>query len=314
VARAIVYRHSGGPEVLELEEVPDASPGLGEVVVAVRAIGVNPIDWKQRSGRRAPDPGGEARRIGGDAAGVVEQVGEGVDSVAVGDEVIVLRARGAYATQVVAPAERLVPKPAGLGWPEAASIGVPVSTAYQVLRSLGVTGGDTLLIHGGSGSVGQAAIQLALAAGARVIATASEPNHDRLRELGAIPITYGAGLEQRVRDAAPEGVTVVLDAAGTDEAIEASLALVADRDRIATIVRGKDAADWDIRAFSGGNPVPLTDEEQRWRDEGVAVVAPLVAEGRFDLEVGRTYPLEQAAEAQRASESGEVRGKIVLVV
>ena len=183
-----------------------------------------------------------------------------------------------------------------------------------MLRSLGVTGSDTLLIHGGSGSVRQAAIQLAVAAGARVLATASEPNHDRLRDLGAIPITYGAGLEQRVRDAAPEGVTVVLDAAGTDEAIEASLALVADRDRIATIVRGKDAAGWGIRAFSGGNPVPLTDEEQRWRDEGVAVVAPLAAEGRFDLEVGRTYPLEQAADAQRASESGEVRGKIVLLV
>jgi NADPH:quinone reductase-like Zn-dependent oxidoreductase len=314
VARAVVYRHSGGPEVLSLEEVPDATPGADEVVVAVRAIGVNPIDVKQRSGARAPDPAGEPRRIGQDAAGIVEAVGDGVDSVKVGDEVIVRRARGAYATQVVARADQLVPKPAGLGWAEAASIGVPVATAYQVLRSLGVGEGDTLLLHGGSGSVGQAVIQLAVAAGARVIATASDRNHDRVRALGAEPVTYGPGLEERVRQLAPGGVTVAIDCAGTDEAIEASLGLVADRDRIATIVRGKDAAGWGIRAFSGGNPVPLTDEEQRWRDEGVEVGAALAAQGRFDVEVGRTYRLEDAAEAQRASESGEVRGKIALLV
>ncbi|WP_173923056.1 NADP-dependent oxidoreductase [Agromyces sp. Marseille-P2726] len=314
MARAVVYRHSGGPEVLSLEEMPDATPGPGEVVVAVRAIGVNPIDVKQRTGARAPDPAGEPRRIGQDAAGVVEAVGDGVDSVSVGDEVIVRRARGAYATQVVARADQLVRKPAELGWTESASIGVPVATAYQVLRSLGVGEGDTLLLHGGSGSVGQAAIQFAVAAGARVIATASERNHDRIRALGGEPVAYGAGLEARVRELAPRGVTVAIDCAGTDEAIEVSLALVADRDRIATIVRGRDAAGWGIRAFSGGNPVPLTDEEQRWRDEGVEVGAALAAEGRFDLEVGRTYRLEDAAEAQRASESGEVRGKIVLLV
>jgi NADPH:quinone reductase len=314
VARAVVYRHSGGPEVLSLEEVPDATPGPGEVVVAVRAVGVNPIDWKQRSGVRAPDPGGEPRRIGQDAAGVVEAIGDGVDGVDVGDEVIVRRARGAYATQVVARADQLVHKPAGLGWPEAASIGVPVATAYQVLRSLGVGEGDTLLLHGGSGSVGQAAIQLAVAAGARVIATASEHNHDRLRALGAVPVAYGPRLVERVRELAPDGVTVALDGAGTDEAIQASLELVADRDRIATIVRGRDAAGWGIRAFSGGNPVPLTDQEQRWRDEGVEVGAVLASEGRFEIEVGRTFPLEDAAEAQRASESGDVRGKVVLLV
>ena len=314
MAKAVVYRHSGGPEVLSLEEVPDATPGPGEVVVAVRAVGVNPIDWKQRSGVRAPDPGGEPRRIGQDAAGVVEAIGDGVDRVHVGDEVIVRRARGAYATQVVARADQLAHKPAGLGWAEAASIGVPVGTAYQVLRSLGVGEGDTLLLHGGSGSVGQAAIQLAVAAGARVIATASERNQDRLRALGAVPVPYGPGLVERVRELAPDGVTVALDGAGTDEAIQASLELVADRDRIATIVRGKDAAGWGIRAFSGGNPVPLTDQEQRWRDEGVEVGAALAAEGRFEIEIGRTFPLEDAAEAHRVSESGDVRGKIVLLV
>ena len=314
MARAVVYREIGGPEVLHLEDVPDAEPGAGEVVVAVRAAGVNPIDWKLRSGVRGNGTGGRAVRPGADAAGVVEAVGDGVDGVAVGDEVIVRSARGAYATQVVAPADHLVAKPAGLGWAEAASIGIPAGTAYQALRSLGIGAGDTLLVHGGAGGVGQAAIQLAVADGARVIATASERNHERLRELGAVPVTYGPGLVERVTELAPEGVSAALDAVGTDEALDASVALVADRDRIATVVRGADAPRWGIRAFAGGSAVPLTDQEKRWRDEATGLVAELAAAGRFDLEVSRTFGLDEAAEAQRVSEDGHVRGKLVILV
>ena len=314
MARAVVYREIGGPEVLSLEEVPDAEPGPGEVVVAVRAAGVNPIDWKLRSGVRGNGTGGRAVRPGADAAGVVEAVGDGVDGVQVGDEVIVRSARGAYATQVVARADQLVPKPAGLGWAEAASISIPAGTAYQALRSLRVGPGDTLLVHGGAGGVGQAAIQLAVADGARVIATASERNHDRLRELGAEPVTYGPGLVDRVERLAPDGVTAALDAVGTDEALDASVALVADRDRIATVVRGADAPRWGIRAFAGGSLVPLTDQEKRWRDEATALVAELAAAGGFDLEISRTFSLDEAAEAQRESEAGHVRGKLVILV
>lgn len=314
MARAVVYREIGGPEVLRLEDVPDAEPGPGEVVVAVRAAGVNPIDWKLRSGVRGNGTGGRAVRPGADAAGVVEAVGAGVDGVQVGDEVIVRSARGAYATQVVAPADHLVPKPAGLGWAEAASISIPAGTAYQALRSLGVGPGDTLLVHGGAGGVGQAAIQLAVAEGARVIATASERNHDRLRQLGAVPVTYGPGLVERVGALAPEGITVALDAVGTDEALDASVALVADRDRIATVVRGADAPRWGIRAFAGGSLVPLTDQEKSWRDDATGIVAELAAAGRFDIEISRTFSLEQAAEAQRESEAGHVRGKLVILV
>ena len=314
MARAVVYREIGGPEVLHLEDVPDAEPGAGEVVVAVRAAGVNPIDWKLRSGVRGNGTGGRAVRPGADAAGVVEAVGDGVDGVAVGDEVIVRSARGAYATQVVAPADHLVAKPAGLGWAEAASIGIPAGTAYQALRSLGIGAGDTLLVHGGAGGVGQAAIQFAVADGVRVIATASERNHERLRELGAVPVTYGPGLVERVTELAPEGVSTALDAVGTDEALDASVALVADRDRIATVVRGADAPRWGIRAFAGGSAVPLTDQEKRWRDEATGLVAELAAAGRFDLEVSRTFGLDEAAEAQRVSEDGHVRGKLVILV
>lgn len=152
------------------------------------------------------------------------------------------------------PVEKLVALPDAVTAAEGAGIGIPAGTAYQALRSLGLVEGDVLLVHGGSGSVGQAAVQFAIAWGATVIATASPARHDQLRELGAVPVAYGDGLLDRVREAAPGGVTVALDCAGTDEAIEASLELVADRDRIATIVRGPDAASFGIRAFSGGSP------------------------------------------------------------
>jgi enoyl reductase len=172
----------------------------------------------------------------------------------------------------------------------------------------------TVLVHAASGAVGQAAVQFARDLGARVIGTASPANHDRLRQLGAIPIAYGDGLTERVRAVAPDGVDRVLDAAGTDEAIEASLELVNDPQHIGTIVRGADAPGWGIRAWSGGSKVPLTDEQQAWRAEGIRVAAERAAAGEFDVEIGRTLPLEQAADAHRMIEDGTApRGKIVLL-
>ena len=310
---AIEYDAIGAPEVLEYREIERETPGAGQVLVETRAIGVNPIDWKIRSGRRASRPHTGPRRIGTDAAGVVIAVGEGVDDWAVGDEVIVSGATGAYATEVLAPAARLARKPAALGWEAAAALPIPVATAHQVLSSLGVHEGDTFLLHGGSGAVGQAAIQLARRLGATVIATASESNHARVRELGGIPIAYGPGLIDRVRAVAVSGVDVALDAAGTDEAIEVSKALVADPERIGTIVLGARAAELGIRAWSGGNPIPLTPEEQQLRIDAVPIAAELAGQGEFDVEIAARYPLAEAADAQRLSESGQVRGKIILV-
>ncbi|WP_350348833.1 NADP-dependent oxidoreductase [Agromyces sp. G08B096] len=310
---AIQYDRFGGPEVLELREIPYSTPGPGQVVVEVRAAGVNPIDWKLRAAIR---PSGELhgwRGVGTDAAGVVTAVASDVDEVAPGDEVIVSDAKGAYATELVVGAGHVARKPAGLPWEQAAAIPIPAGTAYQVLRSLGVGKGDTLLWHAGSGSVGQFAIQFARAAGAEVFATASERNHDRLRELGAIPVTYGEGLADRVRAAAPGGITVAVDAAGTDEAIAVSKELVADHDRIGTIVQGAKAAELGIRAWSGGNPVPLTAEELALRAEAVPYAAELAARGELDIEIAHRYPLAEAAEAHRQSETGHVRGKIVLL-
>ena len=312
MAEAIVHTEFGGPEVLQLIEVPDPVPGEGEVAIHVEAAGVNPIEWKLRSGLRPSGPIDKPRRVGGDGAGVVTAVGPGVDGFRPGDAVVFSGASGAYATDVVVSAPRVHSRAPQVSAAEGAALGIPVGTGYQALRSLGVGPGDTLLVHGGSGGVGQAIIQFATLWGATVIATSSERRADRVRELGATPVVYGEGLADRVRAVAPQGVTVAIDAAGTDEALQTSLELVADRDRIVTLVRGRDAASLGIRAFGGGSPAPLTAQQLGWRGEAVPVTLALLAAGRFSIELGPSFPLADAADAHRIVESG-VDGKVTLV-
>lgn len=313
MARAIVYTEIGSPDVLHLIEVPDPIAAAGEVVVRIEAAGVNPIDAKIRGGKRPSPPITEPRPVGFDGAGVVEALGEGVQDFAVGDRVAIRDSPGTYASALAIPTERLALLPDSVTAAEGAGIGIPAGTAYQALRSLGVTAGDVLLVHAGSGAVGQAAIQFAVAWGATVIATASPARHEQLRELGAIPVAYGEGLLERVREASPQGVDVVLDGAGTDEAIEVSLALVDDRNRIATIMRGPDAASFGIRAFSGGSPVPLTAQELAWRAEAMPKTIELLASGDFVIELGPELPLAEAARAHELVEAHAASGKIVLI-
>ncbi|HWI32342.1 MAG TPA: NADP-dependent oxidoreductase [Microbacterium sp.] len=312
MAYAITYTEFGGPEVLTYTEVPDPSPGAGEVTVRVEAAGVNPVDGKLRKGLRATGDITEPRRVGADGAGVVTAVGEDVDGFRPGDAVAFFGATGAYATDVVVSAARVFPRPANVSAAEGAAVGVPAGTAYQALRSLGVRTGDTVLVHAGSGAVGQAAIQFAVLWGATVIATTSDRRAERVRALGATPVRYGQGLVERVRESAPGGVTAILDAAGTDEAIEASLALLADRTRIATIVRGRDAAGWGIRAFGGGVVTPLSAQQLAWRSEAVPVTLALIAAGAFSVELGPSFALADAAAAHGALEAG-ADGKVTLV-
>jgi enoyl reductase len=313
MARAIQYTEFGGPEVLTLVEIPDPEPGPGEVSVRIEAAGVNPIEWKHRAALRDTGPIRGARRPGTDAAGVVTAVGTGVEGFRVGEPVAVFFAAGTYASNISVPASHLQPRPPAVSAPEAAALGVPVGTAYQTVRSLAAGPGDTLLVHGGSGAVGQAVIQFARMWGATVVATTSARRAERVQELGATPVDYDArGLEDRIRAAAPQGVTVAIDIAGTDEAIESSLALVADHERIATLVRGADAERLGIRAFSGGSPTPLTPVELAWRAEAIPVALALMANGAFTVELGPSFPLEQAPEAHRVVQAG-VDGKVILV-
>lgn len=312
MAHAVTYSRFGGPEVLTLSEIEVPAPGAGQVRVRVIAAGVNPIDHKLRAGIRPSATISKPRRVGNDGAGVVVEVGADVEGFRVGDEVVVFGASGVYATEIVVTPDKLTPLPAGVSPAVGAALGIPVATAYQSLRSLDVGPADTLLVHGGSGSVGQAAIQFARLRGAAVIATASEARADRVRELGAIPVAYGDGLVERVRAAAPQGVSVVLDGAGTDEALTTSLELVEDRSRIATIVRGADAPRLGIQAFSGGSPDPLTPQQVAWRAEAIPVVAALLAAGAFRVELGPELPLADAAEAHRLV-AAHTPGKITLL-
>lgn len=313
MATVVQYSEFGSPGVLQVVEVPKPAVPADGLLIDVKAVGVNPIEWKLRSGIRPSAPITEPRRLGSDAAGVVSEVGADVDGWAVGDEVVVRGGNGAYASQLVVTPDQITRKPEAVDFQQAAAIGVPVGTAYQALKSLGVTEGTTLLVHGGSGAVGQAAIQFATDWGATVIATGGENSQLRLRELGAIPVVYGPGLTDRVRAVAPEGIDLVLDAVGTDEALETSFELVPDRSNIGTIVVGARAAELGIKAWSGGNPIPLTDQEQAWRVEAVDAVADLVSRGGFHFQIGTVYPLAQAADAHRESENGHPQGKIILV-
>ena len=314
MARFVQYTEFGGPDVLALVEGPVPSAGEGQVVVETRAIGVNPIDGKLRSGTRPSGPITTPRIPGSDAAGVVVEVGPGVEGWQVGDEVVVSTGGGTYATHAVVPAADLTRKPAALSWAQAAGLGIPAGTAYQSLRSLGVEPGMSVLVHAASGSVGQAVVQFARELGATVIGTASPANHDRLRQLGAIPVAYGEGLVERVRAILPDGVDRAVDGAGTDEAIEASLELTGDPQHVATLVRGADAPKWGIQAYRGGSPHPLTPEQEELRAEGIRLAAERAASGIFDVEIGRTLKLADAAEAQRMLEDGTApRGKIILL-
>ena len=309
IAHAVLITRAGGPEVLEVREAPVVAPGPGEVLVRVRAAGVNPVDAKIRKGTRGEIT--EPKRIGADAAGEVVAAGDGV-SFRPGDEVIGWGQPGTYAEYVTGPAAKWTAKPAEVSFAEGAALGVPASTAYQCLKSLGLQEGETLLVHAGAGAVGQAAVQFARLWGAQVVATASAANHEKLRALGAIPVEYGDGLLARVRDAAPQGIDRVLEAAGTQEAIEVSLSLVADRERIVEIVVPGWRDEYGVTVFSGGLPGSMTPEVNAIRDEAIPYTARLIAEGSFTVELGESFPLAEAPRAHELIETGHARGKIVL--
>jgi NADPH:quinone reductase len=315
MASVVIAAEFGGPEVLSIADVPTPEPGPGEARVEVRAAGVNPVDYKSYSGAFGTDPARLPIRLGAEAAGVVTATGADATGpagpVAVGDEVICFRAPGAYATELVLPATALVPKPASLKWPQAAALMLAGVTAWHALAAAGVQKGDTVLINGGSGGVGVMAVQLAVLRGARVVATGSPARHGFLQGLGAVPVAYGDGLQQRVLAAVPDGVDAALDLVGTDEAVDVSLALVPDRSRIATIAAFARGLDAGIKVLGGA---PGADAGTEIRAAARLELARLTGEGKLRVIVTQTFPLADAADAHREIMAGHTAGKIALVV
>ena len=298
--RALQFRAYGGPEVLEWAEAPDPHAGPGQLRVAVRAASVNPIDWKSISGAMAGGkPMAGTGYLGYDAAGVVDEVGEGVSGVAVGDEVF---GRGRDAQAEYAVLDSWAAKPPSIDWAVAAAAGVAGETAERGLRLLEVKAGDTLFVDGGAGGVGAATVQMALARGAKVVASASEANHDYLREIGAIPVLYGQGLTERVRAAAGGPVDAVFDVAGKTP-VEDLISLAPEPSQVVSIANFS-AGQAGARVTGGGaDSQPM---------QALAQVADLLAQNKLVVKV-QTFPFDRAAEAYRISQSGHVRGKLVLV-
>ena len=298
--KAARFSTFGGPEVLEIVDLPDPHPGPGEVRIAVRAAGVNPSDWKKRQGLM---DSGLPQSMGYEAAGIVDEIGGGVTDVHLGDPVFGASADGAAQAEF-AVLTYWAPMPPALDFPQAASLPASIETATRSLDLLGVTGGTTLLISGASGSVGSAAVQLAVARGARVVGTASRANHGYLHALGAEPVAYGAGLVERVRALAPGGVDLALDVAGSGVLPEL-IDLAGGPENVVTIADFVGAQQHGVR-FSRG-------------DDGRAVhaltdIGDLIESGQFAVPAVQTFPLADIAEAHRLGEAGQLHGKIVLLV
>ncbi|MEU6508313.1 NADP-dependent oxidoreductase [Streptomyces sp. NPDC046942] len=303
--KAYVYTRHGGPEAEALTELDRPHPGPGEILIAVRAAGVNPVDWKMRQGFLRP---GEHPRdfptvFGSEAAGVVAETGPGVTGFAVGDEVFGSTVHGGYAEYALLSADVTAHKPAALSFRDAATLPVAAATAYDGVRQLGLPGGTTLLVTGAGGGVGSAVVQIARAFGLRVVGVASEGKKDFVESLGAVHVASGPGLVERVRAAAPDGIDGVYDLIGGPVLAEAA-ELLKDRGKLITAGSPLEA----VAALGG-------DRVQRARTAAVLdAVADLVVRGDLKPHVTRTFPLEQAGAALRAVEDGHTRGKIVIEV
>lgn len=302
-----------GPAGLRPVEVDPGEPGPGRVRVRVRAAGVNPADAKLLRG--AFGRGRTPVRPGSEVSGVVTAVGADaigpLGPLAVGDEVVAFRVSGGYAEELVAPASAVLPKPEALDWAPAAGLLLAGTTAVHLLEATAVSAGDTVLVHAAGGGVGTLVVQLARSRGARVIGTTGERGEAVVRRLGGEPVRYGEGLEQRVRELAPEGVDVALDLVGTDEALDASVALVADRSRIATIAGFEHAAQLGGLLLLGGGAG--ADPGTALRDAARGPLLELAGRGELEVVLGPSFALTDAAEALALVESGRAGGKVVLL-
>jgi NADPH:quinone reductase-like Zn-dependent oxidoreductase len=298
MSRAVRFTRYGGPDVLEVVEVDEPHPGDGQVRVAVRAAGVNPFDSKVRRGAvpNLTAPRGQ----GSEFAGVVDEVGGTVTTVAVGDEVLGW-ASSCQADFVLARATSVAPKPRELDWETAGGLGLVGNTAVRAAGAIALTADDTVLVSGVTGGVGLLSAQFARRAGATVIGTAREAHHDFLRSLGIIPVAYGEGLAEALTTVAPGGITAVLDSVGSS-IVELALALGVPAGRINSVAIDDGAERYGISTVGGGKKTAAE----------LAELARLAASGELVLPIRAAFPLASVREAYQELETGHGIGKIVL--
>jgi NADPH:quinone reductase-like Zn-dependent oxidoreductase len=298
--KAVQFRRFGGPDVLEIVDLPDPRPGIGEIRIKVRAAGINASDWKKRQGLMDQEL---PQTLGYEAAGVVDEIGVDAGGVTIGDRVFGASPYGAAQAEL-AVLSYWAAIPDTFDFVSSAAIPAAAETAARSLDQLGVTAGSTVLINGASGSVGSAAVQLAVERGARVIGIASPGTHDGLRLLGAEPVAYGDGMPERVRTVAPAGVDFALDVAGSG-VLPQLVELAGAPERVITVADFLGAQQTGVR-FSRGDTGRAT--------YALAEVARMAGEGRFSIGIGQTFAMAEVAHAHRVGEAGTVRGKLVLLV
>ena len=303
--KAVRFGEYGDVDVLKVAEVPTPAPGPGQVLVQVKAAGINPGEAKIREGLLharwpATFPSGQ----GSDLAGIITETGPGVTGFAAGDEVIGFTDnRASQAEYVVVEEQNLTAKPAGVPWQVAGALHVAGATAYAAVRAVALTEGDTVVVSGAAGGVGSLAVQLARQTGATVIGLASPANHEWLAGHGIIPVAYGAGTADRIRQAAAK-VDAFIDTFGADY-VQLALALGVEPSRIDTIVRFDAVAEYGVKAegsSAGAGAATL------------AELAGLIAAGKLEVPIAATYPLAQVQDAYRRLATGHILGKIVLTI
>ncbi|HTU78410.1 MAG TPA: NADP-dependent oxidoreductase [Solirubrobacteraceae bacterium] len=303
--RAVRFDHYGGVEVLNVVEVERPSPGPGEALVRVKAAGINPGEASIREGRvrerwPATFPSGE----GSDFAGVVEELGDGVQDTAVGDQVIGFsNERSSHAELVAVPAGQLTARPPGVPWEVAGALFVAGTTAYAAVRAVAPAQGETLVVSAAAGGVGSLAVQLARRTGARVVGIAGEANHAWLREHGVLPVSHGDGLAERIRELTGGAVDAFIDAFGGGY-VELALELGARPERIDTISDFRAAREHGVK--TDGTAAAASAEV-------LGELARLIDEGQLEVPIAHVFPLERVRDAYAELERRHTRGKIVLV-
>ncbi|RZU65958.1 NADPH:quinone reductase-like Zn-dependent oxidoreductase [Microterricola gilva] len=316
--KAITYSRYGGPEVLEIVDIPMPEPADGEVLIEVIAAGLNPADSRLREGLLAERmPAHFPQGQGSDFAGFVRATGRGVTQCEVNDAVIGHASRASHATHLTVPATNLTPKPPHLPWEVAGGLFVTGTTAWAAVNELGISAGDTVVISAAAGGVGCIAAQLAALRGATVIGTASERNIDFLRQIGVIPVVHDGDIVTSIREAAPNGVDAYLDAFGGDN-LETARALRVPPGRVRSVVDWDGVLDYGSDEYGSsehGVTEPAAESELRADARGVAIVAKLARlaeQHRLLVPVSDIFPLEQVREAFEELDRGHTRGKIVL--